>query len=74
MDWVMENEAYLEDADGKAIGPDTVEKTREVDDEFGVAYLFGFEGDINKYKFVYKTPASLLQKEIPFEVKEIELP
>ncbi|MEE2707525.1 MAG: hypothetical protein VX988_10760 [Planctomycetota bacterium] len=74
MDWVMENETYLESKDGKKIKWDTQEKTRELDDEFGVAYLFGFDGDLDGYTFVYKTPAALVSQKIPFEFKNLPLP
>jgi hypothetical protein len=74
MDWVTENEARLVDPQGKTIEWATMEKTREVGDEFGVAYLFGLDDDIAGYTFQYKTPVALLKKQIPFQFKEIPLP
>jgi hypothetical protein len=74
MDWVMDNEVYLESKDGQQIKWDTQEKTRELDDEFGVAYLFGFDDDLDGYTFVYKTPAALVSKKVPFEFKDLPLP
>ncbi len=74
MDWVLSNEAYLETPDGKRVEVATTEKTRELADEFGVAYLFGLDGDIAGHTFVYKTPAALVNTEIPFEFKDLPLP
>ncbi len=74
MGWVLENEAFLMTPDGEKVEAATIEKTREWEDEFGVAYLFGIEGDLDDHRFVYKTPAALVEKEIPFIFENLPLP
>ncbi|NIP85944.1 MAG: hypothetical protein GTO03_10435 [Planctomycetales bacterium] len=74
MEWITENEARLVDSTGKTIAWSTMEKTREVADEFGIAYLFGLEGEIDGYAFHYTTPVALLKKQIPLEFPELPLP
>ena len=38
--WVLQNEAYLEDAEGKPIQPDSMETTLRTKNEIGVGYVF----------------------------------
>lgn len=72
--WVLENPAFLEDAAGERLPHGALEKTREVADEFGVAYLFFPEKEIGDYTFVYETPAALINREVPFSFKDVPLP
>jgi len=74
LDWVEDNPAWLEAPDGKKVLPGTYQPTQEGESEYGVAYLFPLEGDIQGYTFVYSTPAALVEKSIPFEIKDLELP
>jgi hypothetical protein len=74
LDWVFNNEAYLENADGERIDFDGSEPTRRTENEAGMAYYFGIEGSIKGHKFVYKTPAVIVPLEVPYELKDIPLP
>jgi hypothetical protein len=72
--WIFQNEAYLEDADGKPITPDAYETTHQAKDEVGLAYIFSLEKPPEKLKFTYKTPAMLFDPTFEYEVKNIKLP
>ena len=74
LDWVEDNQAYLESPDGKKVEPGSYQSTQEGESEYGVTYAFPLSGDIKDYTFVYTTPAALVEKKIPFEVKDLELP
>ncbi|MEX0865927.1 MAG: hypothetical protein WD030_01125 [Pirellulales bacterium] len=72
--WVLENPAFLEDAAGERLPHGALEKTREVADEFGVAYLFFPEKEIGDYTFVYETPAALINRDVTFSFEDVPLP
>ena len=72
--WIYDNEAYLEDPDGKPVPYDSQEFGRQADNQVGVAYLFVLEGPLDGYKFVYKTPGVIMSTEFDYEIKGIELP
>jgi hypothetical protein len=74
MDWIEDNRAYLETADGKKVEPGSYQSTQEGESEYGVTYAFPLGGEIQGYTFVYTTPAALVEKTIPFEFKDLELP
>ena len=75
MDWISENEVYLENAEGQQVEPDAYEEWRPTENEIGVAYLFGqLEGEIGDYTLVYKTPAALVEKQISFQFRDVPLP
>lgn len=74
MGWVLENPAFLEDAEGNRLEHGALEKTREVADEFGIAYLFFAEGEIEDYTFVYETPAALINRDVEFSFQDVPLP
>jgi hypothetical protein len=40
----------------------------------GVAYLFAPSEELAKYTFVYRTPSSIANITLPFELKDIKLP
>ncbi|MCC6123807.1 MAG: hypothetical protein IT426_02505 [Pirellulales bacterium] len=72
--WIFQNEAYMEDADGKPIAFDAYETTRQAKDEVGLAYIFALEKPPEKLKFIYKTPAALFAPTFEYELKSIKLP
>ncbi|MCE9556841.1 MAG: hypothetical protein K8T91_26130 [Planctomycetes bacterium] len=74
LDWVEDNPAWLESADGKKMEPGSYQPTQEGENEYGISYLFPLAGDIKGYTFVYSTPAALVEKTIPFEIKNLDLP
>jgi hypothetical protein len=72
--WVYNNEAYLVNARGEQVEHSGFQVFRQAEDEVGVAYLFGLEGGLEGYKFVYKTPVSLINMPVDYELKDIPLP
>jgi hypothetical protein len=72
--WIFQNEAYLEAADGKPIAHDAFETTRQAKDEVGLAYIFSLEKPPENLKFTYKTPAALFAPTFEYELKNIKLP
>ena len=72
--WVFQNEAYLIDADGQKLDNVGQQTTRQTRNEVGVAYLFDLPEGPGGCKFVYKTPALVLQLPVEYELKDIELP
>ncbi len=72
--WVYRNEAFLTDKDGKRLENVGLQATRQGTNEVGVAYLFDLPDGPEGCKFVYKTPALVLQLPVEYELKDIELP
>ncbi|HEX3657711.1 MAG TPA: hypothetical protein VHV55_18120 [Pirellulales bacterium] len=72
--WVFNNEAWLESADGDKQAYAGMETTRQSENEVGVAYLFAPSEELAKYTFVYRTPSSIAHITLPFELKDIKLP
>lgn len=72
--WVYRNEAFLTNADGKKLENVGLQATRQGTNEVGVAYLFDLPNGPTGCKFVYKTPALVLQLPVEYELKDIELP
>ncbi len=74
LDWVSNNEAILLDAEGKPADEPNFEKYLERANEVGFAYLFPVEGDLTGYKFIYKTPAAIVDMPVEYELKDVDLP
>lgn len=72
--WIYNNEAYFVAPDGQRFEHAGLQAFRQAANEVGVAYLSDREGGLEGCKFVYKTPALLIQVPVAFEVKEIPLP
>jgi hypothetical protein len=72
--WILQNEAYLEGADGKRIPYGTLETTRQTESEIGLAYLFTLDAPPAGLAFVYKSPGAILASSFEFTIKDIELP
>jgi hypothetical protein len=72
--WVFQNISYLVDKDGQRIENAGFETTRQTENEVGVAYLFDLPGDLTGLKWVYETPAAIVDVPVEYELKDIELP
>jgi len=72
--WIYRNPAHIIDAQGVKIDNIGLEETRREEDEAGVAYLFELPAGPKGCKFVYQTPALILQLPIEYELKDIPLP
>ena len=72
--WIFENEAYIEDSKGERVANIGLQSTRQDKNEAGVAYLFALPDGLKGCKFVYKTPALILNLPVKYELKNIQLP
>ena len=72
--WVFDNPAKLITPDGKEIPYHAYDSTGQMENEVGVAYFFGIDGDLEGYKFVYETAATVLSAKFDYELEDIELP
>lgn len=73
LDWVANNEAFLIAEDGTQVDNLSYERYLEREEEIGFAYRFRVT-DIAKYRFIYKTPAAIIDMPVAYELKDIELP
>ena len=72
--WIYNNEAYMIGPSGERIENAGFQATRQESNEVGVAYLFAVDEGLDQYKFVYKTPALIVQMPVSYELKNIALP
>ncbi len=72
--WIFNNKAYLEGPDGKQLSYDSMETTRQTENEVGIAYLFALDGPLTDYTFVYKTPGVIVQARFDYEISGVKLP
>ncbi|MBW3595906.1 MAG: hypothetical protein KY475_01370 [Planctomycetes bacterium] len=72
--WIFSNEAYLEDASGKKVENIGQEGYLQASNEVGMVYRFDLQGSPAGYKFVYKTPAAIVETPVEYELKNIPLP
>lgn len=74
--WIYNNECYLLDPKGNMIENAGLEANLLDDSEVGLSYKFDL-GDVKSlagYRFVYKTPADILNVPVDFELQGIDLP
>lgn len=74
LDWVIRNVAQLLDAEGEIVQHVGFETTRQGRNELGIAYKFILPDGIDNCRFVYRTPASLVELTVPYELEHIPLP
>jgi hypothetical protein len=74
LDWVANNQVALLDPQGNKVDEPNFEKYLERENEVGYAYLFPLAGELTGYKFIYKTPAVIIDVPVEYELKEIPLP
>jgi len=72
--WVFDNPAKLIAPGGEEIPFHAYDSTRQMENEVGVAYFFGIDGNLDGYKFVYETASTVLSAKFDYELKDIELP
>jgi hypothetical protein len=72
--WVSQNEAFLEDASGKRILPDSSETTLRTKNEIGVGYVFALPDFPKNLTFVYKTAGMIVTKDFPYALRDIKMP
>ena len=72
--WVFQNKSYMMGADGEPIENVGLETTRQSRNDVGVAYLFDLPAGIDGLKWVYETPAAIVELPVEYEIKDIVLP
>lgn len=72
--WIYNNEAYLVDASGKQVKHAGLEASRQDANEVALTYLFPAATEGGFAKFVYRTPAVMMELPVKFEVREVPLP
>ena len=72
--WVLQNDAYLEDAAGKRIQPDSLETTERTKNAIGLCYVFALSDWPKNPAFVYKAPGMIVTKDFPYELRGVKMP
>jgi hypothetical protein len=72
--WIFDNKAFLETADGKTIAYESYETTAHSKNEIGLAYQFATDLPMDSLTFVYQTPGTIVTKAVGYQLKDIELP
>ncbi|MCH2114646.1 MAG: hypothetical protein MK171_07030 [Pirellulales bacterium] len=73
--WVFQNLSYLLNDQGEMIDHAGFETTMQTKREIGLAYLFDLPDEkIDRYTWVYRTPAAILRMSVKFKLKDIRLP
>ncbi len=72
--WIFNNEAYMLDENGDRIANIGLRGTSQEENAAGVAILFDVQKGLQGHRFVYKTPALILNLPVEFELHNIQLP
>jgi len=72
--WILENEAYLEDAHGKTLEYDAFQTTQQTAEGIGLAYGFVLDEPPKTLQFVYKTPGAIVSTGLDYRLEDIPLP
>lgn len=71
--WIFSNPAYLETDDGRRVDYKTFDTTSQSDREVGIAFSFDTDQPLENPTFCYRTPTTILQREIGYVLKGIEI-
>lgn len=74
LNWVYNNEAKLISPDGEEIAYDSLETISEDENEVGMAYIFARERGLADHTFVYRTPTTVTEVALDFELTDLDLP
>jgi len=72
--WIYNNEAYLLGPNDERLEYAGIERTYEDVDTVGMSYKFVLDQGVDQYKFVYRSPASMVSLPVQFEMTDIPLP
>lgn len=72
--WIFQNPAYLVNKDGERIENAGFETTLQNETEVGATYLFDVPEGEQGLKWVYETPAAIVEMPVPYEMRGIKLP
>jgi len=72
--WILENQAFFEQADGTRIEPGGMEQTLQNKEETGINYFFDLKDGPKNLTFVYRTPIMVLELPVAYEFRDLPLP
>ena len=72
--WVLENETFFQNSAGERFEPGGFEQTRQSKDEVGLNYYFDLKDGPEKLEFVYRTPITILEVNVDYEFRDLNLP
>jgi hypothetical protein len=72
--WIYSNPAYIVNAQGEKVESLGANEGGRDQNEIGLMMLFDLPGGPKGCKFVYQTPATMLQLPVEYELKDIPLP
>lgn len=72
--WIYENPAYIVNAKGEQLDSLAGNEGGRDENEIGIVLLFDLPTGPKGCKFIYKTPASMLQLPVDYELQDIDLP
>lgn len=72
--WILENQAFFEQADGTRIEPAGMEQTLQNKEEMGINYFFDLKDGPKNLTFVYRTPIMVLELPVAYEFRDLPLP
>ena len=72
--WILENQAFFEQADGTRIEPAGIEQTVQNKEETGINYFFDLKDGPKNLTFVYRTPIVVLELPVTYEFRDLPLP
>ncbi len=72
--WILDNDVYFVDAAGRQTTPGGFEQSRQSKDEVGINYYFDLDESPDKLDFVYRTPTTILEMKLDYELGDLPLP
>ena len=75
--WMLGNEAYFVDVEGKRIEAGGYEENRTLRSgrgEVGINYFFDLPSGPEKLSFVYRTPVVIMELPVDYEFRDLQLP
>jgi len=72
--WMLENQAYFLDIDGKQHDSGGLEQTLQSKEEIGLNYFFDLPAAPDNMTFVYRTPLMVLEIPVEYELLNLPLP
>ncbi|MGD9720071.1 MAG: hypothetical protein AB7O59_02515 [Pirellulales bacterium] len=72
--WILDNDVYFIDPAGRRFAAGGFEQSRQAKDEVGINYFFDLEQSPDTLDFVYRTPITILEIPIEYELRDLPLP
>ena len=72
--WMLDNEIYFTDSTNRRVEPGGFEQSRQAHDEIGINYYFDLAEEPAKLELVYRTPITILDMNVDYELHDLPLP